>query len=213
MRLGFVLLLAGTASWVRGESATAAGVRLYESQRYAEACVALAPVVAQEPGNAEACHTLGLALSHRGDPGANAAAAPWLQKASELVPANPDYLADYAGNCLQLARVHRSYSLAKQGRDLMEKAIVLDPENLDGRYGLMRFNAEAPWPLGETSKAFAQAGEIARRDSIRGRQAFLWLGRYFGRKGKTETARRAYREVLLLDPHNAAATAALAQLK
>ena len=122
-------------------------------------------------------------------------------------------MADYAGTCLELARVHRSYGFAAKGRDLMEKAIVLDPANLDSRYGLMRFYAEAPWPLGEKSKAFVQAEEIAQRDPARGRQAFLWLGKYLTNHGHADSARRAYRELLRLEPHDAAALAALEQLK
>lgn len=155
----------------------AAAARLYRAQDYAAAAAALAPVIAREPGNAEAQHLMGMCLRQRGDPQARDAAKPWLEQAAALAPDNPEFVADLAGNCLELADLHWSYGLAVRGRDLMEKALQLDPNDVGGREGLMRFYREAPWPLGDKAKAEAQAAEILRRDPRRGALAAIYLRR------------------------------------
>jgi tetratricopeptide (TPR) repeat protein len=52
---------------------------------------------------------------------------------------------------------------------------VYDPDNLDAREGLLQFYAQAPWPIGSSSKAAAQAAEIAKRDPVRGLLAQITL--------------------------------------
>ena len=212
MRLAGWLFLAGLAGPLYGETATNAAIKLYLAQRYSEATKALMAVVAKEPSNATACYYLGMSLRHRGDAAARDAASPWLEKAVKLAPGNADFLADYAGNCLELAGEHRSFSFAIRGRDAMEKAIALNPGDLQARYGLMRFYAQAPWPLGSSGRAFDQADEIGRRDPARGLRALIWLGQYFAGKRERATAIRAYKGALRLDPQNQNARAALNQL-
>lgn len=63
--------------------------------------------------------------------------------------------------------------LAKRCRAAFEKAVALDPEDLDGHFELMRYHLLAPGVLGgDHAVARAQAGEIARRDVARGHDAF-----------------------------------------
>ena len=51
----------------------------------------------------------------------------------------------------------------------MEKAIQLDPDNLDAREGLFQYYTQAPFFVGgSASKAAAQLEEIRRRDVDRG---------------------------------------------
>ena len=213
MRVRGWLFFACAAGQLYGETATEEAAKLYLARRYLEARELLAPLVAKEPANATACYYFGLALCHRGDAAARDAAAPWLEKAVKLDPNNPDFLADYAGNCLELAEQHHSYSLAVCGRDAMEKAIAMNPGELQGRFGLMRFYAQAPWPLASTDRAFDQAGEIARHEPARGLSALIWLGRYYAGKDKRASAIRAFRDALRLDPRNQTALAALEQLR
>jgi tetratricopeptide (TPR) repeat protein len=176
IRLGLILLVV-SAPMLRAEMPLAAASALYAAQDYAAARSALEQIVAHEPENAAACHLLGMCLRQRGDARALDDAHPWLEKAAELAPANPEFQADLAGNCLELADLHWSYGLAVRGRDLMEKALRMDPGDLGGREGLMRFYREAPWPLGNREKAQAQAAEIARRDQRRGTLAAIYLQR------------------------------------
>ena len=57
----------------------------------------------------------------------------------------------------------------KRGRAAVERAIALDPDNLDARYTLMQFLLQAPGIAGGSREgARRQAEEIARRDPRRG---------------------------------------------
>jgi hypothetical protein len=62
----------------------------------------------------------------------------------------------------------------KRGRAAVERAIALDPENLDARGTLMQFLLQAPGIVGGSRDgARAQAREIERRDRSRGLLARL----------------------------------------
>ena len=150
---------------------------LYKQKNYPAARAAFAAIADADPANAEACHYLGLTLSRRADTDALDEAVTWLAKAVALRPENPDYLGDYGGVCLQLADRRHSYRFAQRGREALEKCLVLDPDNLDARDGLMQFFQEAPWPLGDRARARAQAEEIRKRDPRRGLLAFIYLRR------------------------------------
>ena len=211
--LRLLVLLVLTAAAGRAETDTAAAIALFHAGKYPEARAALAAIVARRPADAPACYYLGMAIRHRGDERALDDALPWLERAAALAPANADYRADYGGTCLEVADRRRSFSLATRGRDNMETALRLDPTNLDARFGLMRFYAEAPWPLGDVPKAFAAAEEIHRRNAGRGLGALIWLGRYFSAHGQNADARDACARASRLDPHNAAVQEILETLK
>lgn len=148
---------------LRGESTLGPAVQLYEAHRYPEARDALEKVVAAEPGNAPACHYLGLTWKLRGDTEAFERAVKWLARAVELEPNNATYLADFGGTSLQLAGRSRSVSAATKGRDALEKSLTLDPANIDAREGLYQFYTQAPWPIGSGSKAATHLAEIQHR--------------------------------------------------
>jgi len=178
------------------------------------AVFSLLPMIGAEPApqTAEECHQLGMALLLGKGEHPLEDALVWLDKAVKLAPANPSYLADYGGTCLQIADLRRSFRFAVKGRDAMEKSLALDPSQLDCRAGLMKFYGRAPWPLGDSDKALAQAGEIGRYSSPRGTKAYLELERIFERSGRRSDARAACRAALGIDPRNAQARAAVARL-
>ncbi len=207
-----LLLLLALAGALRADPELDRAVQLYGAHRYPEARAALEQITAAHPQDAAACYYLGMTLRHRGDAGARDAAIVWLQRAVALAPANAAYLGDYGGTCLELADQHHSFTFATRGRSAMEKAIALDPNNLDARQGLMQFYARAPWPLGSGARARTQADEILRRDPARGLRAFLVLGRALEKAGNREGARDAYAVALKLDPANAEAAAAASRL-
>ena len=207
-RLSILLLLVGTA---RADPALDAAIGLYQSKQYPAAQVALAKLAMVAAPNPAVCYYLGMTLSHRGDGQAMDAALPWLEKAVALAPKNATYLGDYGGTCLQLADEHHSFTFATRGRNALEKAIGLDPNNLDARNGLMQFYARAPWPLGSRARANEQAGEIARRNPARGVHAYLVLGRSFEKAGDHAAARDAYATALVLDAGNPEAAAGVAR--
>jgi len=150
-------------------------IALYRDKKYPEARAALEKLTAAEPANAAAAYYYGMTLRRRGDNTAIDDAVPWLAKAVELEPDNATYLADFGGSSMQLAGKTRSLSAANRGRDAMIKAIGLNPDNLQAREGLMQFYSQAPWPIGSSSKAYAQAEEIRKRDASRGLAALIAL--------------------------------------
>ena len=70
------------------------------------------------------------------------------------------------------ASVFKLPGLAKRCRSSFERAVALDPEDLDAHFELMRFHFLAPGIVGgDHAIARAQAAEIARRDAARGHDA------------------------------------------
>ncbi|HVW20191.1 MAG TPA: tetratricopeptide repeat protein [Opitutaceae bacterium] len=208
-----VVLLALFAGTVRADPALDRAIALYRAKDYPAARAALERILASGPKTAAACYYYGMALSQGPDTGALEEAVPWLEQAATLEPQNHVYQGDYGGVCLQIADRRRSLAYANRGRKAMERAIALDPDDLDAREGLMRFFAEAPWPVGSQSRAREQAEEIARRDPARAASAYLTLGRSFEKVDERGAARAAYRHVLSLEPGNAAAAAGLGRLR
>jgi tetratricopeptide (TPR) repeat protein len=63
---------------------------------------------------------------------------------------------------------------ARKGKAALERAIELDPANLDAREWLLGYHLEAPGIAGgDKAEAGRQANEIARRNIVRGRGAQL----------------------------------------
>src|SRR5690606_18778134 len=63
----------------------------------------------------------------------------------------------------------RALGQALRGRNAMERAVELAPDDLSFRQGLLEYYASAPGIAGGSmDKAFVQADEIARRDLDRG---------------------------------------------
>ena len=163
--LFLVVFLLGSAVFAADDLAEARA--LFEARRYPEAKVALEKIVAAEPKNAAVCHWLGRVLALRNDAAALEEAAKWHGKAAELEPANAAYLGAYGGALLNSANKSRSLSTATKGRDMLEKAVALDPAQLDAREALFRYYYHAPWPIGSSSKANAHLAELRKRDPAR----------------------------------------------
>ena len=142
-------------------------IDLFQAKNFPAAREALEIIVKTEPRNAAACFYLGRTLERRGDAHALDEAVPWLEKATQLEPNNATYLAEFGGASMQLAQKNTSVVAANKGREAMEKAVHLDPANLDARQGLFEFYEQAPWPLGSSDKAAAQLSEIRKHDPIR----------------------------------------------
>lgn len=168
MKVRLTLLLFAVLGEARAETPLESAVALYQAHHYPEVVPALRKIIAAEPDNAAAYYYLGMTLQKRGDLDQLPDSVKLLEKASALAPENERYLADYAGSLLLLAARTRSPSAAFKGCDAMEKAIKLNPEDLDAREGLMQFYQQAPWPIGSSAKAQLQVDEIRKRDPDRG---------------------------------------------
>ncbi|HVS52296.1 MAG TPA: tetratricopeptide repeat protein [Opitutaceae bacterium] len=174
MRLSFsALVFACAAAALPAASPLESAQALVQAKQYPEARAALEKIVAAEPKNAAALHELGLLLRKRADNAAFEQAIADLAHAAELEPQNERYLADYGGAAMEFAGRVRADSLtralgfATKGRDAMEKALTMNPEDTEARVGLFQFYSQAPWPVGSSAKAGAQLEEIRRRDPTR----------------------------------------------
>ena len=100
------------------------------------------------------------------------------------------WLGSAYGSQAEKASIFGQASLAGKTRDEFEKAVELDPNHLDARFGLIQFYAFAPGFMGGSyEKAFAQAAEIRKRDPLRGHRAAAFI---YAQQKKTEEAKKEY---------------------
>jgi tetratricopeptide (TPR) repeat protein len=96
------------------------------------------------------------------------------------------------------ASVFTQFGLARKCRAEFEKAVALDPRNVDARYDLVSFHVNAPGVVGGSlDKAREQAVAIALLDPIRGHTA---SGNIFSSEKKWPEAEAEYRKALDLKP-------------
>lgn len=90
---------------------------------------------------------------------------------------NVHYLLGVAyGDLAEKANVFRQPSLARHSRDEFERAVQLDPDNLDARYALVEYYTLAPGFLGgNNQKALAEAAEIRARNAAFGNRAIAFI--------------------------------------
>lgn len=107
-------------------------------------------------------------------------------------------LGDAYGRSAQKAGLLSKWGLAKKCLAAYERAVELDPKNVNSRYALFEYYRQAPGMAGGgIDKATAQAAEIKKLDPVRGRQAFANL--YVGEKKYAE-AFAEFDEVLKTAP-------------
>ena len=149
---------------------------LLRDQKVAAAESAANALVAANPADAEAYVLLAGVCVTKGDADAAVAAS---EKAVELAPANSEFqrqLGDTYGFAAQKAGMLSKMSFAKKCRLAYEKAVELDPKNLNGRTSLLGFYQNAPSLMGGgVDKAYEQAAEIKKLDASRGRLAYTTL--------------------------------------
>lgn len=149
--------------------ATADAVALYERGKSAEAEAAFQKIAASNPKNGQAQFYLGRLAFDRDN---SESAIDYLEKAIALEPRNSQYhlwLGRVVGMQAQKASIFSKMSLAKQTKAEFEKAVELDPNNLEARSNLIDYYVVAPGIMGGSiEKALQQAAEIAKRDPVRG---------------------------------------------
>lgn len=149
---------------VRAQSLDA-GVKLFEAKKFAEAKAVFSPVAAQ---NAEAAYYMGrIAVSENNDK-----AADWFEKAVKMSPNNSvywDWLGRAYGDQAATASKFRLPFLAPKVKGAFERAVALDPNNIDAREDVIQYYLRAPGFLGGSKqKAREVAIEIKRRNAYRG---------------------------------------------
>lgn len=140
------------------------------------AAAAVKTLVAAHPAEAEAHALLARVCVAQNDADRAVEA---VEKAVALAPANSELqlqLGDTYGLAAQKAGLLGKMSLGKKCRLAYEKAVELDPANLDARSSLMGFYQMAPAVMGGgMDKAYAQAAAIRQADAVRGRLAYATL--------------------------------------
>jgi tetratricopeptide (TPR) repeat protein len=173
-----------------GQNIDSSGIRLFDAGKYREAKTVFEPALRSNARDAAAAFYLGrIAMEER----KNERAAEYFESATKLDPKNSIYylwLGRAYGREAQDANVLRQPGLAKKTRSAWERAIELDPDNLDARSDLIQYYVQAPGFLGgSTSKAIEQAEEIRKRNALRG---YLELGGLYEREKKLAEAEKAY---------------------
>jgi tetratricopeptide (TPR) repeat protein len=172
-RLLLALLLAFPLSLGSQEAPADAGARLFDAKRYDEARASLEAAVRADPRDARAAFYLGrIALVEgNGEKGAE-----WLERAIKLDGARSAYHhwlgRAYSRQALRAGKLKQA-RLAGRIRESFQRAVALDPDNLDARFDLLQYYVIAPGFMGgSTSKAREQAAEIRRRNAFRGHLAY-----------------------------------------
>ena len=147
----------------------AQAIGLFQTRKLPEARAAFEKIAAVDPKNAVAAYHLGLLALMRNEP---EPAVQWLETATRLAPADSQYarlLGDAYGVSAQKAGLFSKFGFAKKCLASYDKAVALNPENLDARACRVEFYRQAPgFAGGGMDKAYAEAAEIRRRDSLRG---------------------------------------------
>ena len=121
------------------------------------------------------------------------AAASLFEKAVAQNPKSADahyWLGSAYGSQAQKASIFGQASLAGKTRDEFAKAVELDPNHLEARMGLIQYYTIAPGFMGGSyDKAFAQAGEIRKRDPLMGHRATAFI---YANQKKTDEAKKEY---------------------
>jgi tetratricopeptide (TPR) repeat protein len=154
----------------------AAARKLFEAGRYPEARAALTAVTTAEPRNAEAFLYLGWTTLRLNAPDE---AAKFLETATALDGTRSLYfhvLGDAYGEILQRASLFAKPGWARKCLAAYDRAVALDPDDVDVREARMSYYRHAPAIAGGgMDKARAEAAEIRQRDAVRGAQAFADL--------------------------------------
>ena len=154
----------------------AAARKLFEAGRYPEARAALTKVTTAEPQNAEAFLYLGWTTLRLNAPDES---AKFLETATTLDGTRSLYfhvLGDAYGEILQRASLFAKPGWARKCLAAYDRAIALDPDDVDAREARMSYYRHAPAIAGGgMDKARAEAAEIRKRDAVRGAQAFVDL--------------------------------------
>lgn len=173
---------------------------LFKQRQWAEAQALLEKVTATEPGNAEAWNFLGQTYLARND---YEKAVPLLEKAARLDPANSDYVLQLGhayGIGAMKSGLFSKLGFAKKCKAAYDKAVELDPANINARWSVMEYCKQAPGIIGGgMDGAYVQAEAIKKLDARRGRIAFASL--YVADKKYTE-AFALFEEVLLEKPYD-----------
>lgn len=196
--LAFSVALATSLQAAPDAAALAAARALLDARQLAEAQAAFEKLAAAHPADPEVNFALGELALRRNEP---EKAAPYFEKCVAAAPTSSRYhrrLGDSYGSHAAKASVFSKPGLAKKCLAAYEKAVALDPSDIDARFSVFEFYRQAPALFGGgIDKATATAEAIKKLDATRGHYAFATL--YVGEK-KYPEALAEYDAVLRAKP-------------
>lgn len=177
----------------------AEATRLIDAKRLPEARGPLEALVKREPGHLEALLLLAKVYNSMGR---REEGIRLLEPALEIHPNDARVLGLYAGQCLlragELGGGWRALRLARRGRELMERAVALAPDDISYREGLVDFYRQAPGIAGGSlAKAREHALAITILDPVRGA---AWMASILMEEKRYEEALAACDAALLARP-------------
>ncbi len=188
----------------------AAACDLFESGQLTKAHTTFSALAAADPTLAEAQRYLGWIALRRNEP---TAAVKHLERACVLDPTSSTYaqqLGDAYGLAATKAGLLSKLGWARKCRAAFERAIALDPKNIEARWGLMEYFKQAPGIAGGSfALAHAQAEAIFALNPSTGR--FAKAGVLVG-EGKIDEAFTLYDGILTAEPGDYAALSQFGQL-
>lgn len=181
----------------------AAARGLFESRRPAEAQEAFERLHAADPRHPDINYYLGQLANRRDDPETALTHFAAAVAAAPAVGRHQHGLGDTYGRLAQRAPLLSKFGLAKKCLAAYQRAVELEPGNVEFRQSLFEFYRQAPAVAGGGGeKAEAQAAAIKEIDPLRGRIAYAAL--YAGEK-KYDRAFAEFDEVLRTNPDDYAA--------
>jgi tetratricopeptide (TPR) repeat protein len=191
------ILLVTTPGWA--QSTVERARQLYDQKKTDEAVTLLESVKEEQPGYATAQYYLGRIAFDKKE---FDDAADFFEEATEAKDGQlSDYytwLGDSYGSIAQDANVIRQGFLAPKMKNAWEKAIALDPKNLNARYSLISFYTQAPSLMGGSmDKAKEMAKQIMAINPAQGHRS---MGNLYVREKNLVAAEKEYQEMAKLDP-------------
>ena len=184
--------------------------QLFEEAKYTEAKTELRELQKANSRNAAAAYYLGriATIENDGDE-----ALRQLERAVELEEGNALYhywLGSAARDAAPRASKMKMPFMARRMRKEFERAVELDPNLIDARYGLVQFYAMAPSMMGGgIDKAREQAAELEKRSTLRGAMARAMIAEQEKNAGAEEAA---YQAAVTAAPDSAVAYFVLADM-
>jgi len=196
--LGLAVALATTAAAAVDPAALTDARALFDSRQPAAAQQAFEKLHATDPQDPEINYHLGQLANRRNDP---AKAITYFEKSVAVAPAIGRYhhgLGDAFGRSAQKASVFSQLGLAKKCVAAYQRAVVLEPSNVDFRQSLFEYYRQAPSLVGGGyDKAVDEANAIKLLDAARGRIAFATL---YAQEKKYDLALAEFEAVLKTNP-------------
>jgi tetratricopeptide (TPR) repeat protein len=191
------VLLSLASNTVRAQSKVDQGKALYEIKKYEEAKKLLMPIDEDNKDYAAAQYWLGrIAFDQEKYDDASG----HLEEATDANEKVADYwnwLGNTYGTIAQDANTLKQGMLAPKMRNAWEKAIALDPKNIDARKSLIQYYTQAPGFMGGSrEKAVEMANQIKK---INLAQGHLAMGNIWYREKKYAEAEKEYLAMVKAD--------------